>query len=185
MKTAAMFLVTLFCFSFSNNPRKGDPWMNYVTPGEFHELLKRYTGKWDMEISMWVKPGQPQVVKVHSTNNMELGGRFLQLKQNGTLLGMPYESATTIGYNTASEKVELTSVSNMGTGLLYLSGTWDKNTRKAVLSGQMANPTGGDNIQVRQVITFASGFLLIENFDKNGSAPERKSMQYKFTRKQP
>lgn len=184
MKNQLLLLLFLVSVSFTvKHDKVVDPWVKYVSPAEFHQLLKKYTGKWNVEISMWMGGAQPKLIKASSNNIMEFGDRFLQVKQNGLMMGMPYENATTIGYNRASEKVELTSFNNMGTGMLYLSGDYDKTTKKAVVTGQMANPTGGNDIMVKQVISFGTDYLLIENFDKTENSPEKKTMQYKLTRK--
>ena len=184
MKIQLLTIIFLVSVSFTSKHDKAvDPWVKYVSPAEFHQLLKKYTGKWNVEISMWMNSTQPKVIKASSTNIMEFGDRFLQVKQNGLMMGMPYENATTIGYNRASEKVELTSFTNMGTGMLYLSGSYDKLTNKATVSGQMANPTGGEDIMVKQVISFGNDYLIIENYDKRENTPEKKTMQYKLTRK--
>lgn len=75
-------------------------------------------------------------------------------------------------------------MTNMGTGILSLSGRRSMDNRTADLTGQMINPLDKKPMNIRQKISFIdSDSLLIENFDQDEGGKERKSMQYEFTRK--
>lgn len=170
--------------SLGMQAQKQDPWMEYMMPSAVHEMLGRYTGNFTMEISMWMTASQdPQVVKVKSTNRMILGGRFLEMTQTGKMAGMDYNAITTIGYNNSDKKIALTTITNMGTGILSLTGSWNEKTELIQLTGTMTNPVTKKPIRVRQTVSFPDkDTLLIENFDKEEGAKERKSIQYRFTR---
>lgn len=178
---------TLFFLSMTTmtKAQNKDSWTEYMKPNEVHTLLGEYMGEFDLEISMWMKEGSdPTVVKVSSFHTMILGDRFLEITQVGSMMGTDYQSITTMGYNTSSKTFSLTAITSMGTGTLYLNGTWDPEKRTANLTGQMTNPTDGKTISVRQLITFINeNQLLIENFDTYAGEKERKSIQYKFVRK--
>jgi hypothetical protein len=193
MKNVILFIkfsATLLLFfvtdvSAQNDSIAANAWIHYMTPNEVHKTLNDYSGKWDMEITMWTGPGQkPEIMKISSVNQMTIGGRFLEMDQLGDMMGMRYEAKTTLGFNTANQKMELSTINNMGTGTLYLSGLWDSKTETANLSGSLVNPVDKKVIAVRQVINLSDpNMILIQNYDKSGNEKERKSIQYLFTRK--
>jgi hypothetical protein len=161
-----------------------DPWTAYSTPSSFHQLLSKYSGSFNIAITMYLEEGKaPAVEKAESYQSMLLGGRFLELKQFGTIMKMDFLAITTIGYNNTDQKITLTSISNMGTGTLTLTGNWDEKTNSATLFGQQTNPVTKKVIKVKQVITFIdANTILIESFDQEGKKPFSKTMEYKYTR---
>lgn len=164
--------------------QKQDPWTEYMMPSAVHEMLGNYTGNFTLEITMWMSANQePQVVNVQSTNRMILGGRFLEMTQKGKMAGMDYHALTTIGYNNSNKHIALTTVTNLGTGILSLTGTWDEKTKLGNLTGTLTNPVTKKPIQVRQAVSFSNkNTFLFENYDQEEGAKERKSIQYRFIR---
>ncbi|NVK84500.1 MAG: DUF1579 family protein, partial [Cytophagia bacterium] len=70
------------------NAQEKDPWSVYMTPTSIHELFSKYEGEFQMEIEM---NGLNEPVLISSSHKMILGGRFLELKQKGKMMGMDYE----------------------------------------------------------------------------------------------
>ena len=179
MKQIAIIILLLLPSYFSI-AQENDPWTIYMTPSTFHAMLAEYEGDFKTEIKM---DGLNEPVSMPSTHQMLLGGRFLEMKQKGLMMGMDYESIYTIGYNTIDKSVSMTTITNMGTGTLYLSGSWDEKNKCATLYGKLTNPVSKKTINVRQTITFSDkNTILIENYDQEGDKPEVKSIQYKFVR---
>ena len=164
----------------------GDQWTKYLTPNQIHKMMGEYVGEFNVEISMWMTEGKaPEIINVSSSNKMILGDRFLEMTQSGNMMGMEYSSVSTIGYNTIDESFSLTTLTNMGTGTLYLKGNWDPGNSTAMLKGQTINPIDNKAMEVRQRITFIDkNNLLIENLDTYQGQKERKSIQYRLVRKQ-
>jgi hypothetical protein len=183
MKLSILILIATFA-TMNVQAQKQDPWMEYIMPAEVHEMLKTYTGDFTMEITMWMAANQePQVVTVQSSNKMILGGRFLEMTQTGNMMGMNYNSITTIGFNNSDKSLALTTLTNMGTGILSLTGSWDEKAKVGQLTGKLTNPVTKNPIQVRQTIGFPDNdTILIENYDQEEGTNERKSIQYKFIR---
>ena len=164
----------------SAKAQEKDPWIVYMTPSSMHELLSKYVGEFQMEIEM---SGLNEPVLISSSHRMILGGRFLELKQKGKMMGMDYESIYTIGFNTIDHSFSMTTITNMGTGTLALQGKWNEETKTATLYGQITSPVSKKTINVKQTVTFLDdNTLLIESFDKEGDSPEKKTVQYKFSR---
>lgn len=183
MKRLILFLALIFNYTFMNAQNQ-DPWAEYMTPSDIHTLFAKYTGNFKMEITMPMGEGKaPTEIIVNSEHLMLLGGRFLEMKQHGTMMGMDYQSITTLGHNNTDKKMALTTITNMGTGTLSLSGDWNEKTKSATLLGQLTNPVTKNSIRVKQVITFIDNdTILIESFDKEGDNPEKKTVQYKLVR---
>jgi len=182
-KSILSLWITLSAIQIHAQP-EADAWTKYMLPAEIHTMLAAYVGNFDLEITMWMTEGEkPLVIQLQSAQQMILGGRFLELSQHGEIMEMPYESRTTIGFNNAAQKFDLTSVTNTGTGMLALSGGWDPVARVAELYGQLADPGTGQPIYVRQQIRFTDeNSLLIENFDRETGGTERKTIAYRLTR---
>ena len=163
---------------------QNDQWSVYMTPSDVHNQLSNYIGNFDIEVKMWMeKDKEPMIVTAKSTNKMTLGARFLEMNQSGDMMGMDYQAASILGYNTISKEFTFTNITNMGTGTLTLKGTWIENGKSIDLKGQMVNPENNALIDVRQVITFLDkDHFLVENFDKFNDGPERKSIEYNYTR---
>lgn len=178
----------LFLFLFINstimNAQNLDPWVEYMTPSSIHSLMSKYTGSFKMEITMSMGEGNdPAIISVSSEHGMLLGDRFLEMKQQGNMMGMDYQSISTLGYNTIDKKMNLTTITNMGTGTLSLFGEWDEQTKTANLYGQLTNPVSKGVIKVRQTVYFVDDdTILIESYDTEGDKPEKKTVQYKFVR---
>src|SRR5690606_34896741 len=123
------------------NAQRQDPWAEYMTPSSVHTLFSQYTGSFKMEITMSMGEGkEPSLIIVNSEHTMLLGNRFLEMKQQGNMMGMDYQSIMTLGYNNIDKKMALTTITNMGTGTLSLFGDWDEKSKSAVLFGQLTNP---------------------------------------------
>ncbi|WP_108423413.1 DUF1579 family protein [Flagellimonas amoyensis] len=157
-----------------------DPWTVYMTPSSIHESFAKYEGEFQMEIEM---NGLNEPMVISSSHAMILGGRFLELKQKGKMMGMDYESIFTIGHNTIDGSISMTTLTNMGTGTLALNGEWDENTNTATLYGKLTNPVSKKTINVKQTLEFIDeDTFLIQSFDQEEDQPEKKTVEYRFVR---
>jgi len=145
-------------------------------------MLGKYNGDFVLDISIWTDvTKEPKVYNLLAVNRMILEGRFLEIAEAGKMGDDNYKALTTIGYNTSSKNYLLTSLSNMGTGILVLSGEGDN--KSANLTGETFDPVTKKPVKVRQKISFIDeNNLLIENFDMDGQK-EKKTIEYRFRRK--
>lgn len=99
------------------------------------------------------------------------------------MIAMDYEALCTIGYNTSDQTFSMITLSNMGTGTLFLQGKRDEGSRSVVLKGTLTNPVTQQPIDVRQMLHLKDkDTLLIESFDQEGNSPEKKTSEYKWVR---
>jgi hypothetical protein len=160
-------------------------WLEYMSPGPMHQLLAKYTGTWNQEISVWMNEGAaPQKMTITSTNSMILGGRYLERKQAGDMGGTPYEGVEIIAYDNAAQKFISTSYDNLGTSMLRMKGQWDMPTRTITFNGEMTDPVKKAVVKIRSVMKFVDAdHILIQQYDKKGDEPEKRSSEIKLSRK--
>ncbi|RYY59506.1 MAG: DUF1579 domain-containing protein [Chitinophagaceae bacterium] len=186
MKQLTLLIASFFILSqvTSQDAGSNDPWMAYMTPAPFHKMLEKYTGEWKMDVSMWMEgAGEPMKSTMKSTHAMISNGLFLEMNQLGDMMGTAFTARITIGYNNSSKEVELTSYTNMGSGMTFLRGKWDESKKAADLKGQLTDPVSGKAINIRQVVSFPDATtMLIENFDQSGTGPEKKTMEFRCTK---
>lgn len=158
-------------------------WEVYKTPGEEHKMLAENIGKWDGDITMWTDPTQPPQ-KSKGTSEFEsiYDGRYLIGKYTGNMMGMPFSGMDISGFDNA-KKVYFTSwIDNMGTGIMYLEGTYDKNSKTFNYAGETVDPMG-NKMNVREVITVIDkDHTKFEMYMDMGQG-EMKSMEISYTRK--
>lgn len=189
MKKACIMLLLL---SIGLIPMKGfcqteaemKAWEAYMTPGEPHKMLAEETGTWDCEMTMWMDPSAPpQKYEMTAEMKMVLGGRYQEGIYKGDMMGMPFEGKSTVGYNNASKEYITTFMDNMGTGLMFATGTYDKATKTIKFKGEMVNPMDGKKAPYRENYTIVdNNTRKMEMYDtKDGK--EYKSMEIIMKRK--
>lgn len=159
--------------------------MDYATPGEIHKMLAKSTGTWTGAITMWMQPGAPPTNSTgEAKNEMILGGRYLQSKNTGNFMGMPFEGIGITGYDNARKTFVNSWIDNMGTGIMYLEGPWDDKSKSINLTGKMVDPGSGKDIPVREVMKFVDdNTQVMEMYYVMPDGKEFKSMEIKYTKK--
>ncbi|MDQ7948840.1 MAG: DUF1579 domain-containing protein [Pedobacter sp.] len=157
-------------------------WATYMAPGTVHQMLAKADGTWDAEISFYQNPDSPSVDTVICENKMILGGRYQQSTYRGSLGGMAFEGMSTLAYDNSRKMYLNTWIDNMGTGLMYLEGTFDDATKTLNLKGKAVDVETGKDILVRETTKIIDqDHQLMEMYDtKDGK--EKKTMSIKLTR---
>lgn len=185
----SVLLLGIFFNVFNAFPQEMDQeammkaWQEVMTPGEEHKMLEGVVGEWEGDISMWMDPSQPpQNYKGTSTYKTILGGRYIEGIYTGSMMGMPFEGRDINGYDKAKKVYFTFWIDNMGTGTMYLEGTYDKNTNSLNYSGETVDPMG-NKMKVREVIKMIDkDHSTFEMYMDMGQG-EMKSMEIKYTRK--
>jgi len=157
--------LTIFIFIFSslisaqdNQADQQKAWMDYMTPGKYHEMMAKSVGEWKTVTKYWMDPsGEPMVSEGTAVNVMILGGRYLQSTQKTTMMNMPFEGIAIQGYDNAKKEFVSTWIDNMGTGIAYSTGMYDDATMTLKLKGKFVDPmTGGD-------LNFTENFIIVDD----------------------
>lgn len=159
-------------------------WQAYMTPGEVHKMLSDYNGVWSEEVTMWMdSSGPPTKSKAKATNRMIFGGRYQESQHVGTMDGKLFEGMSILGYDNAKKMFQNTWIDNMGTGIMYMEGTWDEGTKTIHFKGTSVNPSNGQDMIVREE------YMIIDNNNHKlamymtmPGQPEMKSMEIMLKR---
>ena len=118
-----------------------EQWIKLGKPGEMHEYLARFVGKWDTVMKMSMGPGAPtQETKGTADFRTIFGGRFLLHESKGTLMGMPTEGMGITGYDNFRNRFEGVWIDGMATTMLTFSGQLDPSGKVLTLYGEMDEP---------------------------------------------
>ncbi|HTI94270.1 MAG TPA: DUF1579 domain-containing protein [Puia sp.] len=182
MLSAVIIFSTLSAAAQSDADMKA--MMAYSTPGEIHQMLAKTVGSWKGDITMWMQPGAAPVKSVgESTNEMILGGRYLQTKNTGNFMGAPFEGIGYLGYDNAKKLFVTSWIDNMGTGMMYLTGTWDAASKTINFTGTMVDPTAGGDVKVREVFKLIDDNTQLMEMYSYTNGKEFKNMEIKYSRK--
>jgi hypothetical protein len=160
-------------------PGQMDAMMKAISPGEPHKLLARMVGKWSFTSKAWMAPGEPPA---ESSGTMQaellLGGRYVEHLWKGNLMGMPFEGRGTDGYDNVAKQYVSSWVDNMGTGIMYQTGTCEATHRTCTYTGDVSDPVSGRKMAVRSVITWLDdNTFRNEMFGNDPSGKEVKMME--------
>lgn len=119
-----------------------------------HALLSTLCGDWTGTCRTWF---EPEVLAdespIRAAVRPLLSGRFVQLEEQGTLMGDAMHGLATIGYYDGRQRFEVAWINNlhMGTGMLYSTG-------KAIpggfsVLGHYPDPSGGPDWGWRTELT--------------------------------
>jgi len=136
-------------------PEQMEAMQKAMAPGEMHKHLAKMAGDWTFTNKMWMAPGQPPV---ESTGTMHaetiLGGRYVQSVWKGSFMGQPFEGRATEGYDNVSKQYVSSWVDNMGTGIMYSTGTCEDGGKKCTIVGNTSDPTTGGTTSMKSVLTW-------------------------------
>lgn len=159
MKKLAITAYAVLCIinSFTANAQTQDQmkaWETYMTPGDVHKMIAKWDGKWKEDLTFWMQPGAaPTKSTATCVNKMVLGGRYQQSQHTGTMMGKPFEGHGTLAWDNAKKMLISTWIDNMGTGIMYMEGTWDPTSKSATFKGKTPDPMTGKEMDIKQIFT--------------------------------
>lgn len=118
-----------------------------------HSLLLSLCGNWSGMCRTWFEPNKlADESPIHSTIRPLLSGRFIQLEEEGSLMGEAMHGLVTIGYYDGRQRFEASWINNlhMGTGQLFSSGAATADGFSVL--GTYPDPSGGPDWSWRTVL---------------------------------
>jgi hypothetical protein len=180
-------LMTLVSFSSrlsAQSQEEMKAYTSYMTPGPVQQMMAKSAGAWTGAVTTWMQEGAaPTNSILESTNEMILGGRYLQTTHKGTMMGSPFEGIGTMGYDNAKKVYVSSWVDNMGTGILYMEGSYDDATKTMTLNGKSTDPLTGKDIPTREVMKFVDDTHQVFELYFTQKGKESKWMEIKYTKK--
>jgi len=159
----------------------------YGTPGKEHELLKRYVGEWDVDISTWQDPmAKPEKSKGTMKNTLLFEGRYLKCNLEGMMGAMKFQGLEVIGYDLFKKMYTTFWVDSWSTAFMVTTGTLDTAGNVLTETGMSPDPmTDGKTMQkFKNVTTFlGDGKYKFEMYMVMPDGKEMKGMEMVCTRK--
>ncbi len=180
---AAFFIYFSQGISAQMTEAEGKAFMDFMTPGKIHAMMAKSDGDWKQTITFWMSPSaEPMQMNSTCHNEMVMGGRYQLSTSEGDMMGMPFKGQGLTGYDNIRNIFVTTWIDNMGTGIIYMEGTWNDATKAIEFSGKMTDAMAGKAIDARQVLTFMDdNHQKLEMFIKQGEK-EYKSMEILISR---
>jgi hypothetical protein len=162
-----------------------EAWAKFATPAEGHKPLAGMVGTWDAEVTSWMDPGQPPTKsKGTSENRMVLGGRWVESKFTGDMMGQPFEGLGYTGYDNYKKKYIGTWQDNMSTAIMLSEGTLDAAGKVMTSTSTMDDPMTGRKADIKMTTTIVDPDHHV--FEMWGPGPDgkvAKQMEIKYTRR--
>ncbi len=166
--------------------------MEMAKPGENHKLLQEGVGTWSYKVKWWMSPDAPPKESTGtSTARAIMDGRYIVTDHSGTMsmpgadgktMEMPFKGMAVEGYDNAKKKFVASWIDNMGTGIMYLVGTYDSAGKKFTYDAEYeAMP--GMVMKVREVITVKDKDHRMFEFFEDRGGTQVKTMEINYTRK--
>ena len=92
------------------------------------------------------------------------------------MMGMPFQGHSIMGYDNAKKMFVSTWVDNMGSGIIYLTGTYDEATKTLNLKGKQTNPMNGKDAGIRETMKIIDDNTYI--LEMYGDGPDGKEIKY-------
>ncbi len=160
-------------------------WAEAAAPGPVHALFAGHGGDWTITAKSWMVPGaDPIVSESESQAEMILGGRFLDERLVGTVMGQPFEGRGLTGYDNSTHVATSIWMDNLGTVMVVMTGVYEKPGEPMELFGEMVDPASGSILKVRTVTNFTGDDAhSMEYFMTVPGMDEIKSMELIYKRK--
>jgi hypothetical protein len=168
----------------AQTPEESKAYAEYMTPGPTQQMMAKSAGTWTGTVTMWAKEGAiPTTTVREATNTMILGGRYLQSLNKGSMMGMPFEGIGITGYDNSKKVFASSWIDNMGTGMIFMEGTWDAATNSMKLSGMATDPLTGKDAPIRETLKFVDDNHQVMEMYFTDKGKEFKGMEIMYTKK--
>jgi hypothetical protein len=136
-------------------------------PGPEHRLLGRFIGEWETGTRITMPGMPPDPDKGTVTCGWLLQDRWLECRFAGTMMGMPIEGLSLLGYDRFKKSYTFASVSSVDTAMFTAEGDLDPRSDALIVYGTMDEYlTGEHDKMVRYVWRFPSADeILLEVHD--------------------
>src|SRR3954464_6307215 len=148
-----------------------------------HARLTAMIGTWDVDMTLWLRPGGAGVAtKGTSTIRPLFDGLFIEEKLEATLNGAPFTTLAWTGFNPGTHQYEATRISGSSPARMAEAGVYDEAAKQFVLKADYA--LAGDTWHQRTVIQMVSQDAMVAtSYLSFGTVPEWKAVEIKNGRK--
>jgi hypothetical protein len=159
---------------------------------ENHKVLAATAGNWSYTVKMWMDPkGNPSESTGTAVRKAIMEGRFVTGEHSGKfkmpgadgkMKDMNFKGISLDGFDNVKQKFVSSWIDNMGTGIMFLDGTYDVSTKTFTYTGEYEAMPGMKS-KVREVIKCTdNNHMSMEYYEDRGQG-ETKAMEINYTRK--
>lgn len=159
-------------------------WEDFAKPGDMHKWLAKFNGTWEADITEYSNPAKPAKSTGVAVYSSSLNGLYQEGKISGTMMGMPFEGKSWMGYDNSKKEFVSTWIDNMGSGIIYMKGSYDVASKKLTLKGVQTDPGTGKDSEIREVMTVKDdNNYIMEMYGTGPGGKEIKFMDAVYKRK--
>jgi hypothetical protein len=126
-------------------------------PTKEHEWLQKFVGEWESEAEITMDPTQPPMVGKGSESTRMIGGSWIIAQGMSEMMGMPFESVLTLGFDPRKNKYVGTWVDSMSGYLWLYEGEVDAAGTTLSLDTRGPGPDNPDGLtSFKEVTVFKS-----------------------------
>jgi len=134
------------------NDPSWDPMREFARPGPAHKVLESRVGNWTTLLRMWNEPGSPPSFDAGTAEiKWILGGRYLEISYDGTILREPFQGVGHTGFDNLKQEYVSTWIDNAGTGINHSEGTFDAATQSITYTGECPDTNEWKYVKCRTV----------------------------------
>jgi hypothetical protein len=156
-------------------------WQEYMTPGTVHKSFAKMAGNWNAVVTNYMG-GQEMKSEGTAFYEMILGGRYLKSTFKSSMMGMPMEGFGLDGYDNASKEYLSVWADNFGTGIMYLKGKMDEQTKNIIYTGTMVDPMTGKDTTTKTVMKYIDNDHTVMEMYMVENGKDVKNMRVEYTR---
>jgi len=163
--------------------------------GKEHKLLAGLVGHWKPKVRM-IEAAAPVAAPADSVappspdsggtaeGKLVMGGRFVQVAQQGVLDGQPYEALTMFGFDNVTNRYTSLWIDGTSNGMIHFVGTYDAAKKQLTMSAHYSDPTTRRLTISKTVTTFvdANNWTYDEYIAHAVGEKEKHTMSITFTR---
>jgi hypothetical protein len=149
-----------------------------------HRELGYFVGDWNASTTMWMDPKAPpqkSAGKAHAESTM--GGRYIEMKFDGTMMDQPFSGRGVFGFDNVSGRYFNTWMDSMSTGFWLAYGSYDAASKTYTFNGSMDDPMKPKTkVAIREVVHVVDPTHYTFEWYETHAGKEAKTMQIEYTK---
>lgn len=156
----------------------------FTKPGAHHKELERFVGKWKTQTRLFMGDQATPGSAGEAEYTWLMPGRWLQGSWTSSMMGMPYQGSSLMGYDNFKQSFVYTQVTSMDTAMNRAEGDMDPSGKALLMYGTLDEYlTGEHDKMVKYVWRFPSADeMVLEVHDLPIGEKNAKVVEATFTR---
>ena len=149
-----------------------------------HKQLDYFVGDWDATTTMYMDPkAPPQKSEGKAHSESIFGGRYLQMKYEGSYEGQTFNGEGMFGFDNTSGKFFNTWIDSGSTGFWLAWGSYDSAAKTYTFHGEMDDPMKpGTKMAVRETVRVVDPTHYSFDWYETRGGKEAKTMQIDYSK---